>query len=37
LTAGTEGKTMDLLVSVMEEYKCPLYDPSSERYDEMSE
>jgi hypothetical protein len=23
---GTEGKTMDLLVSVMEEYKCPLYD-----------
>jgi hypothetical protein len=24
---GTEGKTMDLLVSVMEEYKCPLYDP----------
>jgi hypothetical protein len=23
---GTEGKTMDLL-GVMEEYKCPLYDP----------
>jgi hypothetical protein len=34
---GTEGKTMDL-VSVMEEYKCPLYDPQvPERYDEMSE
>jgi hypothetical protein len=29
---------MDLLVSVMEEYKCPLYDPQvPERYDEMSE
>jgi hypothetical protein len=27
---------MDLLVSVMEEYKCPLYDPQvPERYDEM--
>jgi hypothetical protein len=34
---GTEGKTMDLL-GVMEEYKCPLYDPQvPERYDEMSE
>jgi hypothetical protein len=27
IDCGTEGKTMDLLVSVMEEYKCPLYDP----------
>jgi hypothetical protein len=35
---GTEGKTMDLLVNIMEEFKCPLYDPQvPERYDEMSE
>jgi hypothetical protein len=35
---GTNGKTMDLLVSVMEEFKCPLYDPQVPmRYDEMSE
>lgn len=35
---GTEGKTMDLLVDIMEEFKCPLYDPQvPERYDEMSE
>jgi hypothetical protein len=35
---GTEGKTMDLLVSMMEEFKCPLYDPQvPARYDEMNE
>lgn len=35
---GTEGKTMDKLVNIMEEFKCPLYDPQvPERYDEMSE
>jgi hypothetical protein len=35
---GTEGKTMDKLVDIMEEFKCPLYDPQvPERYDEMSE
>lgn len=35
---GTEGKTMNLLVATMEEFKCPLYDPQvPERYDEMSE
>ncbi|QSB26090.1 hypothetical protein [Flavobacterium sp. CLA17] len=35
---GTEGKTMNQLVSLMEEFKCPLYDPQvPERYDEMSE
>lgn len=35
---GTEGKTMDKLVDVMDEFKCPLYDPQvPERYDEMSE
>jgi hypothetical protein len=35
---GTEGKTMDKLVSIMEEFKCPLYDPQvPERYDEMYE
>jgi hypothetical protein len=35
---GTKGKTMNLLVSVMEEFKCPLYDPQVPmRYDEMSE
>lgn len=35
---GTEGKTMNTLVAVLEEFKCPLYDPQiPERYDEMSE
>ena len=35
---GTEGKTMNKLVDVMQEFKCPLYDPQvPERYDEMSE
>ena len=35
---GTEGKTMNKLVEIMEEFKCPLYDPQvPERYDEMSE
>ena len=35
---GTQGTTMDKLVNVMEEFKCPLYDPQvPERYDEMSE
>lgn len=35
---GTEGKTMDTLVGVMEEFKCPLYDPQiPARYDEMYE
>ncbi|MEP6929942.1 MAG: hypothetical protein ABI850_08015 [Flavobacterium sp.] len=35
---GTEGNTMNQLVSLMEEFKCPLYDPQvPERYDEMSE
>ena len=24
---GTEGKTMDILVEALEEFKCPLYDP----------
>lgn len=35
---GTEGKTMNKLVDIMEEFKCPLYDPQvPERYDEMNE
>ncbi|WPR72929.1 hypothetical protein SLW70_07360 [Flavobacterium sp. NG2] len=35
---GTEGKTMDKLVSIMEEFKCPLYDPQiPARYDEFYE
>ncbi len=35
---GTEGKTMDKLVDIMEEFKCPLYDPQiPARYDEMYE
>ena len=35
---GTEGKTMNKLVDIMEEFKCPLYDPQvPERYDEMYE
>ncbi len=35
---GTEGKTMDVLVNILEEFKCPLYDPQvPARYDEMTE
>ncbi len=35
---GTEGKTMDKLVDIMEEFKCPLYDPQvPERFDEFNE
>jgi hypothetical protein len=34
---GTEGKTMDKIVGIMEEFKCPLYDPQVPRYDEMYE
>lgn len=35
---GTQGKTMDALVDIMEEFKCALYDPQVPmRYDEMSE
>ena len=35
---GTEGKTMNLIVDTMAEFKCPLYDPQvPERYDEMYE
>ena len=35
---GTEGKTMDILVGVLEEFKCPLYDPQIPvRYDEVWE
>ena len=35
---GTEVKTMNQLVDLMLEFKCPLYDPQvPERYDEMSE
>ena len=35
---GTEGKTMEKLCDIMEEYKCPLYDPQVPvRYDEFSE
>lgn len=35
---GTEGKTMNTLVELMEEFKCPLYDPQvPQRYDEMAE
>jgi hypothetical protein len=35
---GTEGKTMDKIVGIMEEFKCPLYDPQiPARYDEMYE
>ncbi len=31
---GTHGSVMDTLVSIMEEFKCPLYDPQvPERYD----
>jgi hypothetical protein len=35
---GTHGKTMDTLVNILEEFKCPLYDPQvPARYDEISE
>lgn len=35
---GTEGKTMDLLVDTLDEFKCALYDPQvPQRYDEMFE
>lgn len=35
---GTEGKTMDILVGILEEFKCSLYDPQVPvRYDEMNE
>ena len=35
---GTIGKTMDLLVAVLDEFHCPLYDPQvPARYDEFLE
>ena len=35
---GTVGTTMDKLVDIMDEFKCPLYDPQVPmRYDEMYE
>lgn len=35
---GTEGKSMNLLVDILQEYKCPLYDPQiPARYDEFHE
>lgn len=35
---GTDGKTMDTLVAVLDEYHCPLYDPQiPARYDEFFE
>jgi len=35
---GTNGKTMDKLVAVMEEFKCSLYDPQiPARYDDYFE
>jgi hypothetical protein len=35
---GTVGTTMDKLVDIMDEYKCPLYDPQVPmRYDDMYE
>jgi hypothetical protein len=35
---GTHGKTMDQLVDIMEEFKCPLYDPQVPvRYDEFND
>jgi hypothetical protein len=35
---GTQGKNMDSLVSIMEEFNCPLFDPQiPARYDEMYE
>ena len=35
---GTEVKTMDKLVDILNEFKCPLYDPQvPERHDEFNE
>ncbi len=35
---GTEGKTMNFLAAILEEFKCSLYDPQiPARYDEMNE
>jgi hypothetical protein len=35
---GTEGKTMELLASTLEEFKCPCYDPQVPvRFDELNE
>lgn len=35
---GTHGKDMNTLCEILEEYKCPLYDPQVPiRYDEFSE
>ena len=35
---GTEGKTMNLLLDTLEEFKCSLYDPQIPvRYDEFNE
>ncbi len=35
---GTEGKTMDLLANILEEFNLPLYDPQiPERYDAYNE
>ena len=35
---GTQGKTMDMLVDILEEFQCPLYDPEIPmRYDEFCE
>ena len=35
---GTEGKTMELLSSTLEEFKCPCYDPQVPvRFDEINE
>lgn len=35
---GTEGKTMNKLADLLEEFKCPLYDPQEVvRYDEFNE
>lgn len=35
---GTNGKDMDKLVSILEEFQCPLYDPQIPmRYDEFND
>ena len=35
---GTQGKQMDVMASVMEEFQCPLYDPQIPfRYDEFND
>lgn len=35
---GTQGKDMEKLCEILEEYKCPLYDPQVPmRYDEFAE